>query len=82
MPISRQYTPPTRRDQRVKQDTRVWYNYLQTALYHDYKVNKEFYKLWHLSKVKKQKFVRMSLKVIMKNQKLSSPHETLEDTNF
>jgi hypothetical protein len=51
-----QYTPPTRRDQRVKQDTRVWYNYLQTALYHDYKVNKEFYKLWHLSKVKKQKF--------------------------
>ena len=39
-----------------RQELRLWYQYLQTALKHKKKVNKEFYKDWHLTKVKTQKF--------------------------
>ena len=39
-----------------RQELRIWYQYLQTALKHKRKVDKEFYKDWHLTKVKTQKF--------------------------
>ena len=41
------------------QKFRVWYQYLQTALNDNKlskKVDKQFYKEWHLSQVKKEKF--------------------------
>ena len=47
---------PISRDKPLKQNIRVWYNYLQTAIRHDYKINKEYYRSWHLSKVKNQRF--------------------------
>ena len=34
-----------------RQELRIWYQYLQTALKHKRKVDKEFYKDWHLTKV-------------------------------
>ena len=48
MPIIRQ-TP-------LKQNIRVWYDYLQTAIRHKYEINKEYYREWHLPQVKKLKF--------------------------
>ena len=47
---------PLTRDKPLKQDIRVWYNYLQTAIKHGYKINKEFYKAWHLYQVRSMKF--------------------------
>ena len=48
MPIIRQ-TP-------LKQNIRVCYDYLQTAIRHKYEINKEYYREWHLPQVKKLKF--------------------------
>lgn len=39
-----------------KQNIRVWYNYLQLALDLKLDINKEYYKKWHLSKVKNMRF--------------------------
>lgn len=47
---------PISRDRPLKQNIRVWFNYLKTALRNKYKVNKEYYKSWHLTKVKSLNF--------------------------
>ena len=42
-----------------KQPYRLWFQYLQTCLNDEVlskKVNRDFYKSWHLNKVKTQKF--------------------------
>ena len=48
MPIIR-HTP-------LKQNIRVWYDYLKTAIQHKYKINKDYYSAWHLPQVKKLTF--------------------------
>ena len=48
MPIIR-HTP-------LKQNIRVWYDYLKTAIRHKYKINKDYYSAWHLPQVKKLTF--------------------------
>ena len=48
MPINR-HTP-------LKQNIRVWYDYLKTAIRHKYKINKDYYSAWHLPQVKKLTF--------------------------
>ncbi len=47
---------PVSRDRPLKQNIRVWYNYLQTAIKHKYKINIKYYRPWHLSQVKRMKF--------------------------
>ena len=47
---------PSLRDRPLKQNIRVWYNYLQTAIKHKYEINKEYYRTWHLTQVRTQKF--------------------------
>ena len=47
---------PINRDNPLKQNIRVWYNYLQTAIRHKYDINKEYYRDWHLPQVKKLNF--------------------------
>ena len=47
---------PVSRDRPLKQNIRVWYNYLQTAIKHKYEINKEYYRTWHLTQVRTQKF--------------------------
>ena len=47
---------PVSRDRPLKQNIRVWYNYLQTAIKHKYKINKEYYRAWHLTQVRTLKF--------------------------
>ena len=47
---------PISRDRPLKQNIRVWYNYLQTAIRHKYKINKDYYRTWHLSQVRTLKF--------------------------
>jgi hypothetical protein len=47
---------PISRDRPLKQNIRVWYNYLQTAIKHKYKINKEYYRTWHLTQVRTLKF--------------------------
>ena len=47
---------PISRDRPLKQNIRVWYNYLQTAIKHKYKINKEYYRAWHLTQVRTLKF--------------------------
>ena len=42
-----------------KQPYRLWFQYLQECLNnkeYSKKINKDFYKLWHLNKVKTEKF--------------------------
>ena len=39
-----------------KQPYRLWFDYLKTALQFDMKVDKDFYKSWHLNQVRTQKF--------------------------
>ena len=40
----------------LKQNIRIWFNYLQTALSHKYVINKEYYRAWHLPQVRTLKF--------------------------
>ena len=47
---------PNIRDRPLKQNIRVWFKYLQTAIKHKYKINKEYYRTWHLTQVRIQKF--------------------------
>ena len=47
---------PISRDRPLKQNIRVWFNYLQTAIKHKYKINKEYYRTWHITQVRTQKF--------------------------
>ena len=47
---------PVSRDRPLKQNIRVWFNYLQTAIKHKYKINKEYYRAWHLTQVRTLKF--------------------------
>ena len=47
---------PISRDRPLKQNIRVWYNYLQTAIRHKYKINKEYYRTWNLNQVRTLKF--------------------------
>ena len=48
MPINR-HTP-------LKQNIRVWFDYLKVAIEEKHNINKEYYRLWHLPQVKKLKF--------------------------
>lgn len=47
---------PVSRDRPLKQNIRVWFNYLQTAIKHGYDINKEYYRPWHLYQVRSVKF--------------------------
>ena len=40
----------------LKQNIRIWFNYLQTAIKHKYVINKEYYRAWHLPQVRTLKF--------------------------
>ena len=40
----------------LKQNIRIWFDYLQTAIKHKYVINKEYYRAWHLPQVRKLKF--------------------------
>ena len=48
MPITRQ-TP-------LKQNIRVWFDYLKVAIEEKNQINKEYYRAWHLPQVRKLKF--------------------------
>ena len=48
MPINRQ-TP-------LKQNIRVWFNYLKIAIEKKYEINKEYYRAWHLPQVRTLSF--------------------------
>ena len=48
MPVSRQ-TP-------LKQNIRVWFDYLKVAIEEKHQINKEYYRAWHLPQVRKLKF--------------------------
>lgn len=48
MPINR-HTP-------LKQNIRVWFDYLKVAIDKKYEINKEYYRAWHLPQVRKLKF--------------------------
>ena len=48
MPIIR-HTP-------LKQNIRVWFDYLKVAIELNYNINKEYYRSWHLPQVRKLKF--------------------------
>lgn len=48
MPISRQ-TP-------LKQNIRVWFDYLKVAIEEKHQINKEYYRAWHLPQVRKLSF--------------------------
>jgi len=47
---------PISRDRPLKQNIRVWFNYLQTAIKHGYDIKKEYYRPWHLHQVRSVKF--------------------------
>lgn len=40
----------------LKQNIRIWFNYLQTAIKHKFVINKEYYRAWHLPQVRTLKF--------------------------
>ena len=40
----------------LKQNIRIWFDYLQTAIKHKYVINKEYYRAWHLPQVRTLKF--------------------------
>tara|TARA_B110000503_G_C6870070_1_gene298271 strand:- start:12 stop:614 length:603 start_codon:yes stop_codon:yes gene_type:complete len=40
----------------LKQNIRIWFNYLQTAIKYKFVVDKEYYRTWHLSQVRTLKF--------------------------
>ena len=40
----------------LKQNIRIWFNYLQTAIKYKFVVNKEYYRAWHLPQVRKLSF--------------------------
>ena len=40
----------------LKQNIRIWFNYLQTAIKYKYVINKEYYRAWHLPQVRTLKF--------------------------
>jgi len=48
MPINR-HTP-------LKQNIRVWFDYLKVAIEEKHQINKEYYRAWHLPQVRKLKF--------------------------
>ena len=48
MPVSRR-TP-------LKQNIRVWFDYLKVAIEEKHEINKEYYRAWHLPQVRKLKF--------------------------
>jgi hypothetical protein len=48
--------PRVVRYQPLKQNIRVWFNYLQTAIKQKYVINKEYYRAWHLTQVRTLKF--------------------------
>ena len=48
MPINR-HTP-------LKQNIRVWFDYLKVAIEEKHNINKEYYRAWHLPQVRKLKF--------------------------
>ena len=48
MPINR-HTP-------LKQNIRVWFDYLKVAIDEKYEINKEYYRAWHLPQVRKLSF--------------------------
>ena len=40
----------------LKQNIRIWFNYLQTAIKYKFVVNKEYYRAWNLTQVRTLKF--------------------------
>ena len=40
----------------LKQNIRIWFNYLQTAIKYKFVVDKEYYRAWHLPQVRTLKF--------------------------
>ena len=40
----------------LKQNIRIWFNYLQTAIKYKFVINKEYYRAWHLPQVRTLKF--------------------------
>ena len=48
--------PRVVRYQPLKQNIRIWFDYLQTAIKHKYVINKEYYRAWHLPQVRTLKF--------------------------
>ena len=40
----------------LKQNIRIWFNYLQTAIKYKFVVDKEYYRTWHLPQVRTLKF--------------------------
>ena len=48
--------PRVVRYQPLKQNIRVWFNYLQTAIKQKHVINKEYYRAWHLTQVRTLKF--------------------------
>jgi len=55
MPINKN-EPRVIRYQPLKQNIRIWFNYLQTAIKYKFDVNKEYYRAWHLTQVRTLKF--------------------------
>ena len=50
------YEPRVVRYEPLKQNIRIWFNYLQTAIKYKYVINKEYYRAWHLPQVRTLKF--------------------------
>ena len=73
MPISRQ-TP-------LKQNIRVWFDYLKVAIEAKHNINKEYYRLWHLPQVKKLKFDKWwkSHKHLFVHKQIAGHHVFLQD---
>ena len=55
MPINKK-EPRVVRYEPLKQNIRIWFDYLQTAIKHKYVINKEYYRAWHLPQVRTLKF--------------------------
>ena len=55
MPINKK-EPRVVRYKPLKQNIRIWFDYLQTAIKHKYVINKEYYRAWHLPQVRTLKF--------------------------
>ncbi len=45
-----------KRDTPLKQNIRLWYQYLQTAIELKLDINKEYYKSWHITQIRKTRF--------------------------
>jgi len=55
MPINKK-EPRVIRYEPLKQNIRIWFNYLQTAIKYKFDVDKEYYRAWHLPQVRTLKF--------------------------